>query len=303
MRQTTSILFVIVFFFLFSTCSKEVNPIEDTSIRGPYLGQVPPEQTPKIFAPGIVSVPDHFEHSAAVFSPDLNEVYWSAKPDGERYFKIYFMKMDNGVWTSPKLAAFSQNYNLNRPALSPDGSTLFYDDNDDIYAVSRQGDQWSEPIILPEVINWGIETMHCITEDGSLYFSRANFENGLTETSEEIHVSRKINETFTEPEKLDSNINSDFARELASYVAPDESYIIIEALDEAGRSAALYISYKMENGSWSERIVIENLGQARFPSVSPDGDYLFFVRIDEGIFWVSSSFIEALKPDELNQSE
>ena len=39
-------------------------------LQGPYLGQNPPGVYPELFAPGIVSVEENFEHSAAVFSPD-----------------------------------------------------------------------------------------------------------------------------------------------------------------------------------------------------------------------------------------
>ena len=45
-------------------------------LTGPYLGQNPPGVYPELFAPGIVSVEENFEHSAAVFSPDGSEVYW-----------------------------------------------------------------------------------------------------------------------------------------------------------------------------------------------------------------------------------
>ncbi len=40
-----------------------------------YLGQQPPGRTPEIFAPGIIST-ENYEHSPAVFSPDLKTVYW-----------------------------------------------------------------------------------------------------------------------------------------------------------------------------------------------------------------------------------
>jgi len=41
-----------------------------------YLGQLPPESTPKIFAPGIVSNEEHHEFSCT-FSPNGNELYFN----------------------------------------------------------------------------------------------------------------------------------------------------------------------------------------------------------------------------------
>jgi len=73
-------------------------------LSGPYLGQKLPGNVPELFAPGIVSRDGYFEHSAAIFSPEGDEVYWAGKPDGTRYFEINFMKMINGKWTEPKIA-------------------------------------------------------------------------------------------------------------------------------------------------------------------------------------------------------
>lgn len=55
------------------------------------------------------------------------------------------------------------------------------------------------------------------------------------------------------------------------------------------RSSEIFISHKMRNGSWTKRKGL-NLGQARFPHVTPDGKYLFFLRRD-GIYWVDISII------------
>lgn len=61
--------------FVLNSFSFAQNPKEFTDLKGDYLGQTPPDDTPVVFAPGIVST-DDLEHSPAIFSPDGNEVYW-----------------------------------------------------------------------------------------------------------------------------------------------------------------------------------------------------------------------------------
>jgi len=46
--------------------------IQDDSSHSDYLGQIPPGDTPVLFAPGVVSTGK--EHSAAMFTPDLSEM-------------------------------------------------------------------------------------------------------------------------------------------------------------------------------------------------------------------------------------
>ncbi|MFC1725934.1 hypothetical protein ACFL4T_09925 [candidate division KSB1 bacterium] len=283
-----------------STVSAQ-NQDEFTDLTWEYLGQEPPGTTPELFAPSVISIQDHFVHSAPAFSPDKSEVFWSSRPDGQRYCKLFFMKMINGRWTAPEVASFNMDNDMNHPVFSIDGNTLYYDMGNNIWTAAKQGDSWSEPEQLPPVINSSRgQTMLCTTANGSIYFTRYNFVEGegVTPSTEEIYVSRKINGNYAEPEKLEKNINSEYARELDVFVAPDESYMIIEEENNRDQHSGLCISYKLNDGSWSERIIID-VGWARFPYVSPDGNYLFFVRIGTGVFWVNTSFIEDLKPDEL----
>jgi len=301
MRFSMYFIALTVSIVLFTTfrCKKSSVSVPDdysfTELTGEYLGQTPPGPTPVLFAPGIISVDDHFEHSGAVFSPDKSEVYWVAKPDGDNIFHIYFMKLIDGRWTTPQVTSFTEQYEGNRPTFSPDGQKLYYETirhplGGPILVVQRQDGNWSEPSSAPPVINaTGMEKPFCLTQDGSLYFAR-----GIGPT-EELLVSHFVDGNFVEPVQLGENINSDLT-ELHIYVAPDESYIIIESTDHASY-AELAICYKMTDGSWSERIIIP-FDWARFPVVSPDGQYLFFMGYG-GIYWVSTSFIEDLKPDEL----
>lgn len=267
-----------------------------TELSGEYLGQTPPGSTPVLFAPGIISVDDHFEHSGAVFSPDLTEVYWSTKPDGGNIFHIYFMKMIDGQWTAPQITSFTENYDGNRHAFSPDGQRLYFETirnpvGGPILFVERQGDAWSVPTALPPVINGtGRERMFCLTQDGSLYFARGTSLDG----DEQILVSRFVNGQFTEPVELNQNVNSDLT-EMYIHVAPDESYMIIESSNHTN-ICQLAICYRLTDGSWSER---RNLpfGWARFPVVSPDGRFLFYMG-GGGIYWVNTDFVDELRPVE-----
>ncbi len=291
--------------FMLINCNKSPTDaqsvLNSTTYTGEYLGQTPPGTTPEKFVSGIFSVQDFYVHSSVVFSPDKSEVFWSVDTEDENYFQLYFMRTIDEKWTTPEVAPFAENFhvNINRPVFSMDGNKLFFDSEGDIWVVDKQGGAWTEAVKISQLINSDRdETVHSITENGSIYFTRFAEDESIMERMEEIYVSRKTNGNYTQPEKLENNINSDNARELAVFVAADESYMIIEETKDS-RNCELFISYKMKNGFWSERINL-SLGWARFPSVSPDGKYLFFMKRD-GIYWVSTSFIENLKPDELKK--
>jgi hypothetical protein len=268
---------------------------------GLYLGQEPPGQYPELFAPGIISVDTNFEHSAAVFSPNGKEVFWCTNVGwyGDRKqpgsLRLYHMSMVDGKWTTPEPAPFTSDIRVERPVFSPDGGRLYFEacvdpnnaDNHDILVVERIGVEWSEPRPVSPLINSpALERLHCVTSDGSLYFAR----NPLLR-NEKIFVSRFVNGAFTEPEELGTAFNSE-AGELAILVAPDESYMLISQIDDR-HSSELNISYKNPDGSWTERIKTPYY-TGGFLALSPDGKYLFM--LEEGITWVSTSFIEELRP-------
>lgn len=97
---------------------------EFTDLRGDYLGQAPPGDTPVVFAPGIVST-IYMEHSAPTFSPDANEVFWRvaqgfiSNPDLPIVPKT--MKRVGGRWTVPMDSPYGGS-----PFFSPDGKRLYF---------------------------------------------------------------------------------------------------------------------------------------------------------------------------------
>jgi hypothetical protein len=262
---------------------------ESISLTGPYLGQKPPGLTPELFAPGFVSHADYFEHSAAIFTPDGKEVYWAAKPNSERYYRIYCMKMVDGIWTEPEIASFcKENEYYQQFTLTPDGKKLYFTNGEKLLYVEKQNNGWSLPLVVPTIITSNKDAnICCVTGNGSIYFiSRPDFD---------VFVTRLVNGSYTTPEKLGKQVNSSDYRENSVYVAPDESYMVIEATKDAAL-CELFVSFRLSDKSWSERKKLP-IKWGRLPHVSPDGKYFFYMT-REGIYWVSAKIIEELRPKE-----
>lgn len=285
MKNILSLSFAILLSNSFADCQNNQNGF--SLPQGPYLGQKPPGNTPEIFAPDVVSRKGYFEHSAAMFTPDGKEVYWSAKPDNQRYYQIYFMKMAEGAWTEPQIAGFCRESEYYQQfTMSPDGKLIFFTNGVTWQFVGSINGAWGLPNQVPSVLSAQGDINICsVTASGSVYFvKRPEFD---------VYVSGYSDGTYSIPEKLCSNINSNETRENSVYVAPDESYMILEATPDAA-TCELFISFRGEDGSWSERAKLP-IPWGRFPSVSPDGKYLFFMT-REGIYWVSTQIIEELRP-------
>jgi hypothetical protein len=92
-------------------------------------------------------------------------------------------------------------------------------------------------------------------------------------------------------------------------VSPDERFLVItcwERPDNNGGSD-LYVGFRKGNGTWSRST---KMGQAinskhneSAPTLSPDGRYLFFVRVDVSgpvsncaTFWVDAKILDGYKP-------
>jgi hypothetical protein len=275
---------------------------EFSVLKGPYLGQKPPGTTPEVFAPGVISVDENFEHSAAVFSPDGSEVFWCtnvgfySEQGRQGMLRLYYMKMAGGKWSAPEIAPFAADVRVERPVFSPDGNSLYFEcgsdphreSDADIYVVHRADDGWSDwKPVSPLINSPAIERLHCVTADGSMYFAR-----NLMRPDEQVLVSKRVDGMFTEPEKLGEAYNKPDEVEFALVFGPDEDYMIVNT-NEAPGAANVFVSYKADDGSWSDRVAAPYYSGG-FLALSPDGNYLFLMG--EAIYWVNTSFVENLRP-------
>ncbi len=272
-------------------------------LKGDYLGQPPPGDTPVVFARGLVSG-EYQEHCAPTFSPDGSEVFWQTNRIGrdQKWIQSHKrMRRVGGRWTGPEDSPYG-----GAPFFAPDGKRLYFD-QDGLCFVEKQNNGWGEPKRLdlparfPEVRHVYFPS---IARNGNLYFM--GYMEGR-KLNLAIYRSEFRDGEYSRPEPLPSSINTpdDGSLNWTPYIAPDESYLIFcrrhfNPKDDFGD---LYICFRQPDGGWTERInlgeLINTKGLERFPAVSPDGKFLFFTRdtpdFDEDVYWVSAAVIEKLK--------
>ncbi len=246
---------------------------------GPYLGQAPPGFEAQMFAPDVVSLANRNEFHGS-FMPDGQEFYFTVSSPGWSGERVMMTRQQEGHWTTPVAAPFS-GWGIDWGVyLSPDGQRLFFGSSRpqdswatfNIWMCERQGSVWSNPVKLG-LNSSGRDYAGTCTWDGTMYFGSER--HGLISIFRSVPVAGE----YTNVEKLPYPINTG-GRDLSPCIAPDESYLIFAS--DRGDNQDLYITYRTEADFWTEPV---NLGPSVNsqdsewnPSVSPDGQYLFFSR-------------------------
>ncbi len=283
------------------------NPPKFPVIKGDYLGQKRPEDTPERFAPGIVSGHGFSsEHSPAIFSPDLKEIYWTFKFRGP----ILNMKQKNGIWTAPQKAPFCSKFGDGEPIFSPDGKKLFFlslrplkpggtADKENMWYTERTADSWSEPKPVSPLINaYSLHWLFSVASNGTIYFASVR-DGGFGR--QDIYSSKQVNGVYTEPKNVGRVINTKGV-EHTPYIAPDESYLVYVSTlgSPLFTNLKFLISYRGKDGTWGKPIEfnkkVSSVYGALCPAITPDGKYMFFIGNGD-IYWVKADFIEKLRPN------
>ena len=306
----------------------------ELSRTGPYLGQAPPGTTPELFAPGILSTALH-DDGPAKFNVDGTEVYfrkWAVPHD-----IVGTMRFENGRWTPPTLFKPMGKYVVSAPIFSPDGRTGFFISRRPLDGVGEPADYnvwvadripggWGELTPLgPEVNTPDDELLYSVSAGGALYF-QAKKDDSLGEY--DFYASELVDGVYQPAVNLGSPLNTKYS-EAAPSVAPDESFLVYCVLGDPGSLGGLdlYVSFRQKDGNWGPGL---NLGpevnteaDEKFPALSLDGRYLFFVG-DQGadrtyvysdmtyaeamrrnlgpmngqgdVYWVSTEVIDRLRP-------
>ena len=259
-------------------------------VTEPYLGETEPGRTPRAFARHILG---RDLHTPPIFAPDGASVYWCPMDGAD----IQWMRFEDGAWQPPQILPFP-TYS-DSPFLSADGDRLYFNvwrSNGETIWVSRRTEAgWGSPEELPfestpPRSHWGFS----VTEDGTLYFA----------SDGEIYISELSSGVYGAPEPVGPPIST-AAREETPYVAQDGSYMLFAAdgrPDSLG-DYDLYLSIRGGEGTWGEPTLLPSpvnaTGRDMYPTMSPDGEYLFFLSTRYGdpcAFWVDASVVTDLLP-------
>ncbi len=289
----------LVFVVLLNACKTEKpNTKENDSSTGEslYFGQKPPGLTPELFAPGIISLDERFE-SAISFSPDLDEIYFSAYSKDENT-SIYFSKLKDNEWTRIKRANFTngeKNVEMH-PFVSPNGKRIYFTALDSsfvdekIWYVNRLEDSWSDAIELESPINDGVVFAPNQSKNGDLFYTEISGRNI------KLKYAPNKNGKYLEVQEIEIGFGHH------AFISPSQDYLLVTGQneeDESRNDNDIYVYFKRQDGMWTKPINLGNKINSDFaevsPRITPDGKYLFFVR-SENLYWVSTEIIEKLRP-------
>lgn len=276
-----------------------------------YISVEKPSLIPKKFAPGTISLDSMYEYGS-VFNTDGTEFFYAVDLGGRAEIKT--SKLEKGIWTSSKTIISDASYSFNDPFLNPTEDKLYYISNMprneqdtiedyDIWFSNRTQDGWSAPINAGASINTDHNEYYIsFTNDGSMYFASNKDAGAKRKHDFDIYKSPLKNGVFQKPIRQGGGINTR-AYEADVFIAPDESYIIFCSFRKTGLGKGdLYISFKNEQGVWSEAISMEKgintAGHELCPFVSKDGKYFFYTS-NEDIYWVNTKIISYLKQKSL----
>jgi len=290
----------------------------------------------ELFAPGIVSRGG--TELLALFSPDGRELYYTVAVPRFGGCILRRHMGEDGTWGSPEVVSFSGMHSDFGSSLSPDGNRFYFVSErplskggeknplQDIWVADRTDTGWSEPRNLGAPVNSDARDLSpCVTADGTLYFNSNRSGSATTHTMDIFRAPLREG-GYDVPEKMGALLDLDYDN-FEPAVPADGSYMVLVATkgpDGLG-GFDLYVAFRLEGDRWSKP---RNLGPSintryneHFPTLSPEGRYLFFVsdriaeleattrlsyaRIQEitaspqngnaDIYWVSTELIESLR--------
>ncbi|MEM1249534.1 MAG: hypothetical protein AAGK22_24375 [Acidobacteriota bacterium] len=258
------------------------------------FGLEAPGDTPVVFAPGVVSKTDEHEFGITI-SPDGTEVLWAVTLDGRNDLRL--RRFADGAWQEEKTLFLELDRTNFDPFHSRDGKRLFFlsrkhgemeGSNPDLWVADKTDDGYANPRPLGSPPNsTALEFFVSEAADGTLYFASNRDRSGR---DFDIFRTRPLGDgTYGEPELVPGDLNTPWY-EADTYVAPDQSYLLVSAARRDGRGKAdLYFSTRRDDGTFTEAQTfderISTEGHEICPYVSPDGRWFFFSR-DGDVYWV-----------------
>jgi WD40-like Beta Propeller Repeat len=248
---------------------------------------------PQVFAPGVISGPDH--DTAPAFTPDGRTVYFSRSDD--KGSRILVAQRTAEVWSQPVTASFSGQWNDMEPAMAPDGSYLVFASNrpahageaplngffmgkafpgrgGNLWRVERRAAGWSEPQRLPDSVNGNDSTFApAVAADGTLYFMHPDA------AGRRFHLfsARKLGASYATALAL--SFSADEITDCDPAVAADQSFMVFASSRPPARQLELFIVFRSAGGWGTPQHLdggIEGPGSNAEARLGPDQRTLYF---------------------------
>lgn len=161
-----------------------------------------------------------FHDGPATFTADGREIVFTrsssqASKDGIYKLNLFTAQSKDSTWTNIKEFPFNgKEFSTGHPAISRDGKVLYFASDrpggfggSDIYYSLRNGDSWSEPVNMGELVNTeGEEMFPFVDHNGDLYYSSTG-KVGLGGL-DVFYVPVKDNKAVAPAKNLGTPINS-----------------------------------------------------------------------------------------------
>jgi len=274
-------------------------PKKDLSntVQNPYFAQLPPGDTAEIFGEGIISLKGRYEFGIS-FSPKGDEIIYGAMEEQKAI--LFYTKNIEGVWATPKKISLSQGaFSDEMEAFfTPDGKHIYFAPYNEglyvsIWGVDITEEGWVNPRAMDTIINSGPTFFPVCAANNNMYYANIG--------------KRKIFKANYENNKYTSVEETGFPFGMHCYIAPDESYALIDGRHESSIGKGdIYVVFKKTDGQWDNPINLGSRVNSEYsetcPALSHDGKYIFFSRYNDenemsDFYWVSSSILEQYKPD------
>ena len=278
-----------------------------------FFGQPVPAAEPVKFWPEVLTAEKH-PHGQLAFSPDGTGVFWSAMLQDGPEQTIFWSAFDGKTFSRPIVAPFAAASGNGGPAFSLDGKRLYFSAElpalgdppskaTAICYVDKTTSGWTQPVpIEPTVDSQMTKGQVSVARSGNIYFSA----RVLTERTPAIFVFRYLDGKDSPPERLAGPLAA-VPLLVDPWVDPDEKFLLVSCPPPEGppMRTDIGISYRQADGSWGPPVrlggSVNTPAFERFPSLSPDGKYLFFIRSlsqqfvgDQAHFyWVDARILEA----------
>ncbi len=256
----------------------------------PYLGQEVPGTVPRVFAPGVVSTGNI--HSSLAIAPDGREMFWNTVDMKTFTTRLMHVRAVGDRWQAPQTPAFAAGTSAQSARFTLDGRRLCYSVRTDrgtaSMSVERVASGWSDPRDDGAAQDCRVSR----TTDGQAYFSSTMTSKAWNSG---IFSARMSAGALTEATPLGPEINVPGAIDYTPWVSPDGTVLLFSSNRPTTgdkEDMHVYVSLRKSAGPWSAPRRVSDI-QGRFPTISPDGRFLFFCGDDGNIYWADARILDA----------